>query len=71
MNDNQKKFLSELSALLMKYNIDEMLIFNDRITMSSNSDILAFKAYICKSDKEMSYFSDILTTESKYIIGND
>ena len=71
MNDNQKAFLRELSLLLNKYAIDEMLIFNDRIAMSSNSDVLAFRAYIRKPDKELSYFSDILTTESKYIIGND
>lgn len=71
MNDKQQEFLNELSALFEKYNIDEMLIFNDRIAMSSNSNILSFRAYIRKPDKELSYFSDILTTESKYIIGND
>ena len=67
MNDNQKAFLRELSLLLNKYAIDEMLIFNDRITMSSNSDVLAFRAYIRKKEKNLSYFTDIYTTESQFI----
>lgn len=67
MNDNQKEFLSELSALFVKYNIDEMLIFNDRIAMSSNSNVLAFRAYIRKKEKNLSYFTDIYTTESQFI----
>ena len=67
MNDNQKAFLRELSLLLNKYAIDEMLIFNDRITMSSNSDVLAFRAYIRKKEKDLSYFTDIYTTESQFI----
>lgn len=67
MNDNQKAFLRELSLLLNKYAIDEMLIFNDRIAMSSNSDVLAFRAYIRKKEKDLSYFTDIYTTESQFI----
>lgn len=67
MNDNQKAFLRELSLLLNKYAIDEMLIFNDRIAMSSNSDVLAFRAYIRKKEKNLSYFTDIYTTESQFI----
>ena len=67
MNDNQKAFLKELKILFDKYNIDEMLIFNDRITMSSNSDVLAFRAYIRKND-DLSYFTDITTTESRFDI---
>ena len=67
MNDNQKAFLRELSLLLNKYAIDEMLIFNDRIAMSSNSDVLSFRAYIRKKEKNLSYFTDIYTTESQFI----
>lgn len=67
MNDNQKAFLKELKTLFDKYNIDEMLIFNDRITMSSNSDVLAFRAYVNKNDN-LSYFTDVLTTESRFEI---
>lgn len=67
MNDNQKAFLRELSILLNKYAIDEMLIFNDRIAMSSNSDVLAFRAYIKKKEKNLSYFTDIYTAESQFI----
>ena len=67
MNDNQNAFLRELSLLLNKYAIDEMLIFNDRIAMSSNSDVLAFRAYIRKKEKNLSYFTDIYTTESQFI----
>ena len=67
MNDNQKAFLKELKTLFDKYNIDEMLIFNNRITMSSNSDVLAFCAYIRKNDN-LSYFTDITTTESRFEI---
>lgn len=71
MNDNQKAFLRELSLLLDKYAIDEMLIFNDRIAMSSNSDVLAFRAYIRKKEKNLSYFTDIYTTESQFITEGD
>ena len=71
MNDNQKAFLRELSLLLDKYEIDEMLIFNDRIAMSSNSDVLAFRAYIRKKEKNLSYFTDIYTTESQFITEGD
>lgn len=67
MNENQKAFLKELKTLFDKYNIDEMLIFNNRITMSSNSDVLAFCAYIRKNDN-LSYFTDITTTESRFEI---
>lgn len=67
MNDNQKAFLRELSLLFNKYEIDEMLIFNDRIAMSSNSDVLAFRAYIRKKEKNLSYYTDIYTTESQFI----
>ena len=67
MNDNQKAFLRELSLLFNKYEIDEMLIFNDRIAMSSNSDVLAFRAYIRKKEKNLSYFTDIYITESQFI----
>lgn len=67
MNDNQKAFLRELSLLLNKYAIDEMLIFNDRIAMSSNSDVLAFRAYVRKKEKDLSYFTDIYTTERQFI----
>ncbi len=67
MNDNQKAFLKELKTLFDKYNINEMLIFNDRITMSSNSDVLAFREYVNRNDN-LSYFTDVLTTESRFEI---
>lgn len=67
MNDNQKAFLKELSTLLDKYNIEEMLIFNGRITMNSNGNVLAFRNYIHKND-DLSYFTDITTTESIFEI---
>lgn len=67
MNDNQKAFLKELKTLFDKYNINEMLIFNDRITMSSNSDVLAFREYVNRNDN-LSYFTDVLTTENRFEI---
>lgn len=67
MNENQKSFLKELTVLFDKYNIDEMLIFNDRITMSSNNEVLAFRGYVKRSDKELSYFTDVLTKESRFV----
>lgn len=66
MNDNQKAFLKELSTLLDEYNIEEMLIFNGRITMKSNGEILAFCEYKRKND-DLSYFTNILTTEHDFI----
>ena len=70
MNDNQKAFLKELSTLLDKYNIEEMLIFNGRITMNSNGNMLAFCEYKRK-DNDMSYFTSILTTEQDFIPKED
>lgn len=66
MNDNQKAFLKELSTLLDKYNIKEMLIFNGRITMNCNGNVLAFCEYKHKAD-DMSYFTNILTTEQDFM----
>lgn len=47
MNDNQKAFLNELSALMRKYNIDAMSARNDncRIVFESNGNRLAFSGY--------------------------
>ena len=47
-----------------------MLIFNDHITMSSNSDVLAFREYVNRNDN-LSYFTDVLTTESRFEIKED
>ena len=66
MNDNQKAFLKELSTLLDKYNIKEMLILNGRITMNSNGNVLAFCEYKHKAD-DMSYFTNILTIEQDFM----
>lgn len=47
MNDNQKAFLNELSALMRKYNIDAMTARNDtcRIVFETNGARLAFSGY--------------------------
>lgn len=65
MNENQKAFLNELTDLLEKYAIKEMIIFDGRIAMSSNEEVLAFESFIHKSD-ELSYFCNIMTTQNKY-----
>lgn len=67
MNENQKKFLKELCVLFEKYNIDSVLIFNERMHFTSNNDDLAFVSYIRKND-ELSYFNDIIAKSSDYRI---
>lgn len=67
MNENQKAFLRELTNLLKKYSVDDMIIFEGRICLSSDGSTLAFESFINKSE-ELSYFCNIMTTQSKYEI---
>lgn len=67
MNEKQKAFLNELTDLFKKYEIEEMVIFEGRISMSSNGQVLAFESFIQKSD-ELSYFYNIISTQNQYLI---
>ena len=67
MNEKQKAFLNELTDLLKKYSVDDMIIFEGRICISSNGSTLAFESFINKSE-DLSYFCNIMTTQSKYEI---
>ena len=67
MNEKQKTFLNELTNLFKKYEIEEMIIFEGRITLSSNEQVLAFESFINKSE-ELSYFCNIMTMQNKYSI---
>lgn len=62
MNENQMNFLDELSALLDKYNIDEVYVGYEktRVVFSSNNDTLCFMTY---SNNE---FHGISTTCDNY-----
>lgn len=45
MNKKHKLFLNELNCLCKKYSINQMLVFNGRITFKSNNGFLAFISY--------------------------
>lgn len=70
MNKQQKLFLNELNTLCKKYSINEMLVFNGRITFKSNNGFLAITCY--RNDTG-AYGNDvtyrgILTQEDEYEI---
>lgn len=67
MNEKQKAFLNELTALFKKYQVEDMIIFEGRICISSNGQTLAFESFIQKSD-ELSYFYNIVSTQQQYLI---
>lgn len=46
MNDNQKKFLNEISAVFKKYAIDRVSASDSYIKFESNSEILYFNRYV-------------------------
>lgn len=70
MNKEHKLFLNELNCLCKKYSINQMLVFNGRITFKSNNGVLAFISY--RNDTG-NYGNDvtyrgILTQEDEYEI---
>ena len=56
MNDKQKAFLHELHELFMKYDVDSMVICDDRIVFQSGNNALSCECYIKRSDGESAYF---------------
>ncbi len=67
MNENQKCFLKELSDLFDKYNVEEMRVFNERITFISNQEYIGVVSFIREKEEDMSYFTDIFIEEKSYI----
>lgn len=67
MNEKQKAFLNDLTDLFKKYEVEDMIIFEGRICISSNGSTLAFESFIQKSD-ELSYFCNIISTQPQYLI---
>lgn len=53
MNDNQKKFLNEISAVLKKYAIDRVSVSNSNIKFESNGEILYLNRYVEGCFKEI------------------
>lgn len=67
MNDNQKSFLNELSALCGRYGVDVIDIKDDRIRVVSNGEELCFKEY---NNIEITFFG-IATTKKCYEVTLD
>ena len=67
MNINQKNFLNDLKILLDHYNVDNIIIVNDRIHFISNNIDFSFESYVRK-DGDLSYFSNITSVNDKYIV---
>ena len=67
MNENQKHFLKELSDLFDKYNIEEMCVFNGRITFVSNQEYIGVVSFSREKGEDVSYFTEILVKEKSYI----
>lgn len=68
MNDLQKRFLRELHELFMKYEVDSMVICDDRIVFSSNYNTLSCECYIKRSNDESAYFGNIATQTELFTI---
>ena len=68
MNDKQKAFLHELHELFMKYDVDSMVICDDRIVFQSGNNALSCECYIKRSDGESAYFGDIVTQSEIFTI---
>ena len=71
MNEKQKKFLEELHELLLKYNIDTMIVSDDRIAMQCDNNSLAFTAYIRRDNGTDAYFDNIESYQNSYHIKID
>ena len=67
MNEKQKCFLKELSDLFDKYNIEEMCVFNGRITFVSNQEYIGVVSFSREKEEDVSYFTEILVKEKSYI----
>ena len=67
MNENQKCFLKELSDLFDKYNVEEMCVFNGRITFVSNQEYIGVVSFGREKEEDVSYFTEILVKEKSYI----
>ena len=67
MNEKQKHFLKELSDLFDKYNIEEMCVFNGRITFVSNQEYIGVVSFSREKEEDVSYFTEILVKEKSYI----
>lgn len=67
MNEKQKHFLKELSDLFDKYNVEEMCVFNGRITFMSNQEYIGVVSFNREKEEDVSYFTEILVKEKSYI----
>lgn len=67
MNEKQKHFLKELSDLFDKYNVEEMCIFNEKITFISCQNFIGVTSFQRSKDEDVSYFTEILIKEKEYI----
>lgn len=67
MNEKQKHFFKELSDLFDKYNVEEMCVFDGRITFVSNQEYIGFISFKREKEEDVSYFTEILIKERSYI----
>ena len=67
MNEKQKHFLKDLSDLFDKYMVEEMCVFNGRVTFISNQNYIGVVSFERSKDEDVSYFTEIHIKEKEYI----
>lgn len=67
MNEKQKHFLKDLSDLFDKYMVEEMCVFDGRVTFISNQNYIGVISFERSKDEDVSYFTEILIKEREYI----
>lgn len=68
MNDIQKRFLHELHELFMRYDVDCMVICDDKIVFECGNNKLSCESYIRRENSDTAYFSDLDSHSDIYII---
>ena len=68
MNDKQKAFLRELHELFNRYDIDSMVICDNRIVFECGNNSLACESYIRRPNSDTAYFSNIMSQSELFII---
>ena len=67
MNNFQKKFLDELSDLFKRFDIQSMLVCDERIAFERDGQVLCVESFIRKN-VDLAYFQNITSKESIYKI---
>lgn len=68
MDDKQKCFLRELHKLFDMYDIDSMMICDNRIVFEYGNNSLSCESYIRRPNSDTAYFSNIMSQSELFII---